>query len=704
LEQAGYTPEDKDRGPGLRAVALVASQLRFILIVYGIIFALLGALRLDGSIHGAADGLSGYRADQLSASQDVLDAHGPPLTGLSSNEADNYYPLATDDDRGAFVYIPLLGYAFDTHNLGALLKWIFISFFVLVLFAYPLLLYELTGSLVAALAAPPLLLSHSTFFRTSGIFWVPAWANLFLLPLLLVVAKRWKRSSVWLLVALAVVASLASSVRANAGLGFLLGALFLIVARVPRSRLRLTSVVVIVLAYLSISTFAMNAIQLQRDDVVRHDFTSLYPNGHPVWHNAYIGLGYLKNPYGIRLKDSVAVAAAHKQDPGAVFPTKRYERVLRGLYFRTLRRHPSFVLHEYAVKTGVVMSWALTWFSPMVLLIPLLLLFGKERRTRQFQVALLAGAGIVGAMSGVIVDPSATAQNLSGWYGLLLLLWLMLIGWLARPVELATVSIVRMLAERSAAELGGPVLPRSLVLLRHRVLRLIESAGRLAVGAGRVRWAEHSDLRWRVVARGAIAIALGSAILVAYSSGKSNAAAGTYWADQARLVPREADSGPTVVAWRFGKGVPAGWSASAESVRPDSGGLHLRTRSGEYTHQLDSSGRRLEPGTYVLFVEGRVISGALQLAVVDERGEDSIATRVYWWDQPYAKTRLMAVPFELARATQVRFSFTRFSPYDPDRSSLWSVRSVSVIRQPGGCRVDNPFAWFTPLSGSVPPR
>jgi hypothetical protein len=649
----------------------------------------------------------------MSASQDVIDAHGPPLTGVSTDTG-SVYPLSIDDDRGAFIYIPLIGYALGTHDLDALMKWVFISFFVPLLLVYPRLLYELTGSLIAAVVAPPILLSHSTFLRTSGIFWMPAWANLFLLPLLLLIAVRWKRSSVWLLVLLAIVASVASSVRANAGLGFVLGALLLVFVRMPRWRLRLISAGVIVLAYLSIGTFAMHAVQLQRDDVVGRDFTSPYPNAHPFWHNAYMGLGYLKNPYGIRLQDPIAAAAAQKQDPGAVFPTRRYERALRALYFRVLSRHPGFVLHEYAVKAGLVVSWALSWFPAAVLLIPFLLLFGKRRRPRQFQFLLMLGAGIVGAASGIIVDPRATAQNLSGWYGFLLLLWLLSIGWLARLAEPAIARLALNVSARQTFVRATPSAPVSLRLARRHVLRLvrvlrtrvpglIESEYRRVTRAAHSRWRARSDLRWRFLARSAIPVVVVSAALIANSSGNSNAAAGSYWAAQATLVPRNAHRGPTVAEWRLGRGVPSGWSLAARRVAPSSGQLRLWTTGGKYSHQLKSPASTLEPGSYVFLVDGRVIRGGLRLAVIDERSNTAIASSVYWWDQPYPKARLMVVTFELARLTNVSFVFAKFSPFDADSSSLWSLRSVTLIRQRGGCRLNDPFAYFTGSTGPVQP-
>jgi hypothetical protein len=578
---------------GLRVSRLAATHLRVWLIAYGVLFATVGALRLNGQFHDAAVGLSGHRAAQLIASQDVLDADGPPLTGVSADGS--FYPLAIDDDRGAFIYLPLVGYVLGTHDLDALLKWMFISFFAVVLLAYPLLLYELTGSVVAALLAPPIVLAHTEFLRTSGIYWLPAWANLLLLPPLMLVALRWKPSLIWTLVALAVVASFASSIRANAGLGFALGALIVVFVRMRPLPFALIGASLVLLAYLSIGTFAMQAVQRQRDDFVQQDFTSPYPNGHPFWHNAYLGLGYLKNPYGIRHQDPIAVAAAQRREPGVQFPTKRYEHILRGIYFRMLVHHPGYVLHLYAVKAEIVIGWAAKRFPGVVLLAPALLLFGRDRRRRQFHLLLMSGAALAGALSGVIVDPTASAQNLSGLYGWLLLLWLLSIGWCAAAVEPSIAKLVLETRARAAKKSSSPSLPWSARLLMRRTTLLVRRlAAWIAQGLKMINRRLKDALRSLLPARPALALGVVARALIvtvvvvgallANITGNSDSAAGTYWGAHAALVARDAfGKGPVIGQWTFGRGLPPRWTAAVDAMKRNGPALWIRTSTGSYS-------------------------------------------------------------------------------------------------------------------------
>jgi hypothetical protein len=645
-------------------------------------------MQLDGLIQNAANSLSGERQGELLSSLDMLSRHGPPLTAFSQDPGSPYAPVALDDDRGAFIYFPLAAHLLGTSDLGALLKWSFIVFFVPLLLVYPLLLYELTGSIVASFAAPPLLLSHSAFFRNSGIFWLPAWANLLLLPLLLLIAKRWKQSRLWLLVGLTVVASFASSIRANAGLGFLIGAVILVCVRMPRWRLRLVSAGLLILAYLSIMSFAMHAVQVQRDDVVGRDFTSAYGTSHPLWHQAYLGLGYLKNPYGIRPTDATSFAAAEKQDPGSVYYTLRYERALRTAYFHIFERHPGFVLHGFAVKAGVTLSRAGDWFPAAMVLVPLTLLFGERRRERLFQGSLLLGAGIVGAATGIIVTPTAIPEIFSGWYSFLLLLWLFSLGWLARPLEARTWQLAVRLSNRWIG--GAPY--RTLPLTSRWALR-----ARLVLVSAKIRRhviAGISAATPRHVGRVALAAAAVIAVFAIQLPARSADAASFYWGHETPLVPRASIHGTLAARWELREGVPSDWRMLAQRVRRTADGLLIRTTKPKWSYQLAPPVRMLEPGRYDLVVDGKVLDGGLELGAVDQRTASFIAVNYYSASADYSNDKRIALSFELAKTTEVQFVLANLTILS--RSSDWILRSLALVREPGGCRLETPYAWFTP--------
>jgi hypothetical protein len=702
-QRVSYLVGDAETGVLGRAAALAARHLTVLLLAYGLVVAAIGAVQLDRTIQGAANGLNSERQGGMFASMDVVDAHGPPLVGLdSSGDNSSFYPVALDDDRGTFIYIPLLAHYAGTHDLNVLLKWFFICFFVPLLLVYPLLIYGVTESVIAAGVAPWILLSNSSFFRTSGIFWIPAWANLLLLPLLLLIAKRWRPNLLWALVALAVLGSFASSMRANAGLGFVGGAILLVLLRLPRWRLRLAGVALIALAYLSISSFAIHAVQVQRDAVVGHDFTSPYPNGHPFWHNGYIGLGYLRNPYGFRPTDAAALAAAHRQDPGARFPTKRYERALRTVYLDTLEKHPWFVVHGWIVKAGVMLGLVAHWYPFAVLLVPLLLLFGAERRRRRFQFSLVVFAGLVGAATGVFTLPTKIPEIQSGWYGFGLFLWILSIGWAARPAEQWVAAYLRRWGanrqerRRELPPSWAPVLTRLRWQVRRRVVGTLLGARLLLTRAATWAVGGARGLGFRTLGRLALAAAVAAGVFLANSSGRITDASAAYWANEASLVDAASIDGTLVSRWQFDQGVPRGWREFARSVERRGDELHVRTRPTKYGLQLLSPPRVLKPGHYVAAVEGSVGAGGLQVAAADTPIDATVAYVFYSADAPFAESRRMALSFDLAKPTRVSILLSNFSVLA--RSSTWTLRSVVLRREPGGCQLNLPSAYYTPAT------
>src|SRR4051794_21384982 len=104
-----------------------------------------------------------------------------------------------------------------------------------------------------------------------------------------------------------VVASFASSIRAQAGLPILCSGIILSLLKLRGWLQRFAVIALLVLAYVSISGLAVGTVKRHRDEVVGATFSGAYPGQHLFWHPAYLGLGYLPNRYGIRWDDRVAV-------------------------------------------------------------------------------------------------------------------------------------------------------------------------------------------------------------------------------------------------------------------------------------------------------------------------------------------------------------------------------------------------------------
>jgi hypothetical protein len=105
---------------------------------------------------------------------------------------------------------------------------------------------------------------------------------------------------------------------------------------------------------------------------------------HGIWHNLYIGLGAVDNPFGITWIDEAGAKAAYRIDPTAAYLSARYFAILRDEYFRILAQHPIEVAVVYLRKLGAVFNTRITpplnggklWQA----LVPLLLAAAYARR------------------------------------------------------------------------------------------------------------------------------------------------------------------------------------------------------------------------------------------------------------------------------------------------------------------------------------
>jgi hypothetical protein len=398
-----------------------AKRVRALLAVYGIAFAVFASFHLAGRLPNQEQ-LMGTRTDGVSASIAVLDQGGPPLLGAKTrygapgaDPRTDYYPVGVTDDQGLYLYLPVLGVLTGEHDPHVLLKWFYIGCFALLFAVYPLVFYELMGSRLAALAAPPLVLHWFGFLGNSDLYWIVAWCILLGLPLVFAAYVRtWGRVSVALLLAAAFLASFSTSIRIHAGLPIVIAAVAVALLRAPSWRIRVLVAGAIVIASLFFSVGVLSTTRLVRDEIVGQPFRKHFPGSHPTWHNAYIGLGYLPNKYGITWNDQVSVDAVKRVDPHAGYLTSRYEHILRHLYFKLLRRDPSFVLGTLWTKFGVCLDSALRrfgWLLPFLLAISGLV--GLRRRRMRWFLLLSIPAFVLTILPPIITIPDT--KYAEGW-------------------------------------------------------------------------------------------------------------------------------------------------------------------------------------------------------------------------------------------------------------------------------------------------
>jgi hypothetical protein len=370
------------------------------LVLYGLGAALLGPAALaylqDATVIGT-------RIDGIAASLDVLESGGPPLLGL---EAGEYIAVGTTDDQGLYLFAPLIGWVTGLDDPAEIVKWMWLVLFAVTIALYPLLFHRLFGSLAAAIAAP---FAAFLLIQTLGIWDVysaTAWAIVTLLPAVFLLWQRWPRSGLLVLVLVMVAASFASSIRGHSGLPVLIAAIALLATRpwsVPR---RLAAGALIVIAYLAITPLGLIAIREYRDSWVGEpNFAADQPDSHAIWHNAYIGLGYLPNSWRLQWDDAVGMLAVEQREPGVTYMSDDYVAAARELYFDTMTEDPGLFAETELSKASVAIRHLARFWFIALLLIPLLLVAGPGRVQMRRWVLLVLPAVALGALSALVALP-----------------------------------------------------------------------------------------------------------------------------------------------------------------------------------------------------------------------------------------------------------------------------------------------------------
>jgi hypothetical protein len=131
-----------------------------------------------------------------------------------------------------------------------------------------------------------------------------------------------------------------------------------------RARAGLTTCAILIAGiFLSYQTPAL--VSLARN--VAYDVPpARFPEQHGIWHNVYIGLGAVENPFGLTWNDSDALKAVMRIDPTIIYTSARYYAVLRDEYFSILKQHPMEVAGVYLKKLDIISEsplpfWLQSW-------------------------------------------------------------------------------------------------------------------------------------------------------------------------------------------------------------------------------------------------------------------------------------------------------------------------------------------------------
>lgn len=645
-----------------------AGRVRAGLVAYGFVLALLAMSWWSAGIPTSQVHLQGSRQTLLANSIAVLDQGGPPLLASSVpykqglKHPSSFYPANQGDDEGIYLYLPVAGHVLGDRNPLSLEKWFAIGAMALIPLLYPLLFFFLFESLAAALVVPLVAVVAVRGLINHDIYWVTAWILLTGLPLVYVAIQH--RARAWLSVALlavaALLASFASSVRVNAGLGVALVALGVALWSARGWRRRIAAGALVVVAYLSIATFAFAGVRAYRDHV-SHMPASPLPNAHPIWHATYLGLGYLPNRWGIRWDDAFGFQAATRVDPKVVFLSPHYEHIVRHLYFSAVTKDPGWAAHLYLVKLAVLVRAGVHHYWLALVLVPLLLAVGRAARRLRYQLLLLLPCLLLATIPALLTQPLTYDAGFLGGLALLSFLVLAAVifdvepalaglkpGTFGRLVDgqpaAATIAEIRTLLSSGAAKIS-----RSRVSVRAGVVVIVVAA--LAVAAG---WA-------------ATALASANDDTIFFYAKATPVAA----------VP----PGARVVDTWQGASSLAAWSTlngATSTAGPD--GVAITTAPALVTPQFESPAVTLPAGRYAFVVSGAVETGGILANVVQAGSSSSLGTGYFWHGQAGLDQPGMVASFTLPKPASVQLALEDWARViEP---STWTVRHVTLLRLP----------------------
>lgn len=159
----------------------------------------------------------------------------------------------------------------------------------------------------------------------------------------------------WLAVCVGLIVGLSRSVRLDSALpSFCFTLLMFAFAYVVRWRLRVLLISILLVTVLLPGFFFKRQLAYRDAFLAARDHQYTAPTGHHVvWHDVYIGLGFLSNPYIAGYCDEEAAKAVRSVSATTRYASSEYESIIRGKVFELLRRDPKFVLFTLFSKVAI---------------------------------------------------------------------------------------------------------------------------------------------------------------------------------------------------------------------------------------------------------------------------------------------------------------------------------------------------------------
>ncbi len=293
------------------------------------------------------------RKQNLEAALKGLEISGEPLIAFKDGK---FQTVTKSDDLGSYYFIPKIANFFNLNIDTAIFVFyaslIFVSIIISLFWIYNSA--KSTKSLIYPIF---LVLLISSFAYIVGDVYIASFFSVFsLIPLFLIVLKSKKKWIIILsLVIIGLLIGFSNFLRAHAATPIMLFILlYVLLHKQTLLRNKLIMCFALVVGVFLFSFWKENIISKRDHFLHSKNMIVEQVNKHSLWHNLYIGLGFLKNNYGLQYKDEVAIKKVATINNEVKKSSRQYYHILKQEYLKFIKQNPKFFIKTIMAKTGLV--------------------------------------------------------------------------------------------------------------------------------------------------------------------------------------------------------------------------------------------------------------------------------------------------------------------------------------------------------------
>lgn len=300
------------------------------------------------------------RYKELSETIDGLQYSSIPLV---TYDGTNVGPSGCGDDIGAYYFIPKLSIIFNL-GLDQSITLFYTSMIGLSFIIGVIGLWKYCKTATGRWCGLFAMLLLSIIFVSNGDIYVTFGCTaMVLIPWCLYLQKlnSFYISLIYCIIA-GFIIGISNFIRAYSSLS---AALFIIVLFVlNRHYIKKQKVIILSALFIGVMTvqlYSSYLVQRRNDYLVDNNGYDFILGSHALWHNIYIGLGFLNNDYNIKYKDYTGGDKVYSTSPNAVFGSQEWNTILKQEVFQIIEDDPVFVIKQVFAKLGVCFMYILVF-------------------------------------------------------------------------------------------------------------------------------------------------------------------------------------------------------------------------------------------------------------------------------------------------------------------------------------------------------